>query len=142
VKQQQSPCDLKPHDWQTVLSKDAQVGNDVFDVEQRFAVHGCRPLIPLTFPHGNAKFLHSSHLGVTYRYSCRRRRRRVTRNGGLEQDSTGCPGTQAEGVEPLLRAFRVFRKRNASPPYKAAFRKGVITVVVVFEGSSQNGHVT
>jgi hypothetical protein len=30
-----------------------------------FAVAGCRPLIPLTFPPGNFKFLYSSRLGVT-----------------------------------------------------------------------------
>ena len=50
------------------------------------------------------------------------------------------PPTQAKWAL-LPRAFLVRRKRKASPPYKPALRRGIITVVAVFEGSSQNGHV-
>jgi hypothetical protein len=42
-----------------------------------FAPCGCRPLIPLWFPHRNLKFLYSTHSGVTCHPSTRCRRQRV-----------------------------------------------------------------
>jgi hypothetical protein len=50
IKQQQSPCDLKAHDGQTVLSEYAQVGKNMLDTETGISEEGEQPFDSLDPP--------------------------------------------------------------------------------------------